>query len=135
MSRYSAISVEVAQVSPLAAQHLAQHLVRFLTPLLRTLDQQLDVRLVRTFLATIIAIIHWRNRPHGLLLSDLGAYLLTPAQAPAGTKRLSNLLHSPKWKAALLAPFGIYQFKADFDAAPRPTCVSSRVKAYYHCTI
>jgi hypothetical protein len=103
MSRYSATPADVAQVSPLAAQRLAQQLVLFLTPLLRTLDQQLDKRLVRTFLATIVAIIQWRNRAHGLLLSELGAYLLTPAQAPAGTKRLSNLLRSPKWSATLLA--------------------------------
>src|SRR6266496_2066195 len=131
MSRYNAIPADQMQGSAFAAHRLYRQLVQFLAPLLQTLDQRLDVRLVRTFLATLVAIIEWRNRPHGLLLSDLGAYLLTPAQAPAGTKRLSNLLHSPKWKAALLAPFGIYQFKADFDAAPRPTCVSSRVKAYY----
>jgi len=48
--------------------------------MLRTLDQ----RLVSTFLATLIAIVQWRNRAHGLLLSELGAYLLTPAPAPAG---------------------------------------------------
>jgi hypothetical protein len=36
------------------------------------------------------------------LLSELGAYLLTPAQAPAGTKRLSNLLRSSHWRASLL---------------------------------
>jgi hypothetical protein len=38
-----------------------------------------------------------------LLLSELGAYLLTPEQAPAGTKRLSNLLRSERWTASLLA--------------------------------
>jgi hypothetical protein len=70
---------------------------------LRTLDQQLDRRLVSTFLATLIAIVQWRNRAHGLLLSELGAYLVTPEQAPAGTKRLSNLLRSPRWTASLIA--------------------------------
>jgi len=34
-----------------------------------------------------------------LLLSELGAYLLSPAQAPAGTKRLSNLLRCDRWSA------------------------------------
>jgi hypothetical protein len=69
------------------------------------LDAQLDARLVRTVVGTVSALICWRQRAHGLLLSELGAYLLGPAQAPAGTKRLSNLLRSPKWQAALIARF------------------------------
>jgi hypothetical protein len=47
--------------------------------------------------------VQWRNRAHGFLLSELGAYILTPEQAPAGTKRLSTLLRSSRWKAKLLA--------------------------------
>jgi hypothetical protein len=66
------------------------------------LDAQLDARLVRTLLLTLQALLQFRSRPHGLLLSELGAWLLSPAQAPAGTKRLSKLLHSPKWTADLL---------------------------------
>jgi hypothetical protein len=84
------------------ARRTHQQLVVFLAPLLHHLDQHLDVRLVRTFLATIQAILTLRHRSHGLLLSELGAYLLSPAHAPAGTKRLSNLLRSPNWSAALL---------------------------------
>src|SRR6476659_8222119 len=103
MSAYSATSTSAAQAAELAAKRLSQQLATFLAPLLRTLDQQLDRRLVHTFLATLIAIVQWRNRAHGLLLSELGAYLLTPEQAPAGTKRLSNLLRSERWKASLLA--------------------------------
>ena len=53
--------------------------------------------------ATLVAIVQWRNRNHGLLLLELGAYLLTPEHAPAGTKRLSNLLRSSRWQAKLLA--------------------------------
>ena len=34
-----------------------------------------------------------------------GAHILSPAQAPAGTKRLSNLLRSPKWSHTLLEKF------------------------------
>jgi hypothetical protein len=41
----------------------------------------------------------------GLLLSELGAYLLSPAQAPAGTKRLSNLLRSSHWSAQDVAQY------------------------------
>jgi hypothetical protein len=32
------------------------------SPILRTLDQHLDRRLVATFLASLIAIVQWRNR-------------------------------------------------------------------------
>lgn len=91
--------------SYLPAEHARHQLVQFVFPLLVTLNQQLDVRLVRTFLATLEAIVQWRNRAHGLLLSELGAYLASPAQAPAGTKRLSNLLRSSKWAASLIEQF------------------------------
>ncbi len=103
MSHNCATPAFPAQASALVAHSLSRHLTAFLAPLLRTLDQQLDRRLVSTFLATLSAIVQWRNRAHGLLLSELGAYLLTPEQAPAGTKRLSNLLRSKRWKAKLLA--------------------------------
>lgn len=102
MSCHAATVTSAAQASEVVARRLSRHLASFLAPLLRTLDHQLDRRLVSTFLATLIAIVQWRNRPHGLLLSELGAYLLTPEQAPAGTKRLSNLLRSPHWTAKLI---------------------------------
>lgn len=69
------------------------------------MNQHLDVRLVRTFLATLEAIVQWRHRAHGLLLSELGAYLASPDHAPAGTKRLSTLLRSTNWAATLIAQF------------------------------
>lgn len=81
---------------------LEARLVRFVQPLLVTLNQQLDVRLVRTFLATLCAIVCLRHRQHGLLLSELGAYVAGAEHAPAGTKRLSNLLRAPAWAPALL---------------------------------
>jgi hypothetical protein len=93
------------QASPAMAAALRQRLGAFLAPLLIVLDAHLDRRLVRTFAASIEAIVRWRDRAHGLLLSELGGYLLTPDHAPAGTKRLSNLLRSPKWSAALIARF------------------------------
>lgn len=91
------------QVAPQVSELLAHQLYQFVRPLLRDLSHQLDVRLVRTFLATLVAIIEWRNRPHGLLLSELGGHLAGPAHAPAGTKRLSRLLHAPAWQASLIA--------------------------------
>jgi hypothetical protein len=69
------------------------------------LDAVLDKRLVRTFLASIQVMITFRDQANGLLLSELGGYLVTPDKAPAGTKRLSNLLHSAKWAGWLIARF------------------------------
>ena len=79
---------EAPQVPPYEAgqigQGLGEALGRFLFPLLVELDNLLDKRLVRTFLATIQVIITYRDRANGLLLSELGGYLETPAKAPAG---------------------------------------------------
>lgn len=64
---------------------------------LRTqLDELLDVRLVRTFYNLLAIILLFRERRMGLLLSELGGYLCGHAHAPAGTKRISNLLRSKK---------------------------------------
>ena len=62
-------------------------LADFLSSLLCALDARLDRRLVHTFSLLVEAIIRFRHRQHGLLLSELGAYLLSPDKAPAGTKR------------------------------------------------
>ena len=98
---------EARPVPPYDASQMAQgvgvQLASFLFPLLVQLDAVLDKRLVRTFLATIQVIITFRDRANGLLLSELGGYLETPEKAPVGTKRLSNLLHSCKWTARLIA--------------------------------
>jgi hypothetical protein len=40
-----------------------------------------------------------------LLLSELGGYLASADHAPAGTKRLSNLLHSPKWQSSQIETY------------------------------
>ena len=79
------------------SQKIGDQLAAFVSPLLVELDRKLDKRLVRTFLGALQAIITFRHSTNGLLLSELGGYLLSPAQAPAGTKRLSNLLRSKKW--------------------------------------
>lgn len=85
--------------------HLRGLLQAFIGPPRLPLDAQLDLRLVRTFERLLEVLILFRNRKHGLLLSESGAYLLGPDQAPAGTKRLSNLLRSTKWEATLLSWF------------------------------
>lgn len=87
------------------SQALADHLEAFVLPLLKWLDAQIDKRLVRTFLLSLKAILVLRHTKYGLLLSELGGFILTPDKAPAGTKRLSNLLRSPKWSYGLIEGF------------------------------
>ena len=60
-------------------------------PLLLELDQGLDKRLIRTFVQAIEAILTFRDRINGLLLSELGSYL-DPLGQGGGTKRLSRRL-------------------------------------------
>jgi hypothetical protein len=59
------------------------------------MDQLMDQRLVRTFAQTIVVIISFRHGEHGLLLSELGGYLLSPDRAPAGTKRIKPGYFNP----------------------------------------
>ena len=47
----------------------------------------------------------FRDRVMGLLLSELGGYICGFDHAPAGTKRISNLLRCKKWKSNLIDRF------------------------------
>jgi hypothetical protein len=109
MSTQYLTRVEEAPVPPYAAADMAQGLYAglagFLAPLLIALDACIDKRLVRTLLQTVTVILTFRDRVNGLLLSELGGYLETPDKAPAGTKRLSHLLHCVKWSAELIRQF------------------------------
>lgn len=87
------------------AQQVGLQLATYLFPLLVVLDALLDKRLVRTFLKSIQVIITFRDRMHGLVLSEMGGYLLSPEYERAGTKRLANLLHSPKWSGRVIDDF------------------------------
>jgi len=87
------------------AQGLGLQLASFLFPLLVALDGLLDKRLVRTFLGSIQSILAFRDRIHGLLLTELGAALLSPEQEGAGTKRLASLIHSRKWSSQIIDVF------------------------------
>jgi hypothetical protein len=88
-----------AQVHRQKSEELERKCYGFLFGLLAGLDASLDRRLVETFLAVVLAIVMHRNRPQGLLLSELGGYIKPAWQAPAGTKRISNLLRSSRWSA------------------------------------
>lgn len=88
-----------------AARFLLHKLDRFTGTLRHQLDAQIDRRLVRTFFDVLVAILIFRERRMGLLLSELGGYVCGFDHAPAGTKRISNLLRSPKWSAQLVDRF------------------------------
>jgi hypothetical protein len=106
MSTQYLTQIEEPQIPPYHAADMAQGLYAalagFLAPLLIELDARIDKRLVRTFLQTVTVILTFRDRINGLLLSEMGGYLDTPAKAPAGTKRLSRLLHCSHWSAELI---------------------------------
>jgi hypothetical protein len=81
------------------AEVVADLCYRFVKPLLQNLHCKLDRRIVQTLLDLLIMIVIHRHRNHGLLLSELGGYLLDGEHAPAGTKRISNLLGHPGCQA------------------------------------
>lgn len=79
------------------SRQMEKCLVGLLWPLLIKLNEQLDRRLVNTFLGLVMAVVIHRHRNNGLLLSELGSYLLGAEAGRAGTKRISNLVHSERW--------------------------------------
>jgi Transposase DDE domain len=88
-----------AQAQSELARTLRSHLLQFLRPVAERLAAKLDIRLVQTALDLVQVILTHRHRALGLLLTELGGYLLSPAQAPAGAKRISNLLQAADWSA------------------------------------
>jgi hypothetical protein len=96
---HDAIRPAHTQDAPILPQRLRTLLVQFLRPVGDRLAQQLDIRLVRTAIDLVQVILTHRHRALGLLLSELGGYLLGSAKAPAGTKRISNLIHAEAWSA------------------------------------
>lgn len=105
MSSQYSIYEQGVQASPVVAQQISQQLTAFVKPLLDDLHRTVDLRLVQTFLQTLHVLVQFRHRNQGLLLSELGAYLDSPDHAPAGTKRLSNLLRSPHWQSQQLEQY------------------------------
>ena len=97
------------KVSSVLEQNAGYFLLRqvhsYSKPICEQLDTQLDSRLVSTFYNLLVTILMFRNRAMGLLLSELGGYICGFAHAPSGTKRISNLLRSKKWKAEVIDHF------------------------------
>lgn len=88
-----------------ASSFLFKKIDIYLADLQLSLDKILDKRLVGTFYHLFVAILVNRNRSMGLLLSELGGFICGFHHAPAGTKRISNLLRSKKWSATVLDDF------------------------------
>lgn len=85
-----------------AGTFLLRRIDQYTKQIRQDLDAQIDKRLVNTFWDLFSIILMFRNRAMGLLLSELGGYLSGFKHAPAGTKRISNLLRSKKWSSELI---------------------------------
>ena len=94
------------------ARFFSPRLSSFLAPFLLELDRLLDRRLVHTFSGLCESILRHRSRPTSLLLTELGEVLLSADKAPAGTKRISNLLRSARWHAGVIADYLARQAQA-----------------------
>lgn len=105
------------------SQELAQTLENYLYPLFCVLDKLLDKRLVRTFVQCCVAILRFRNMKQGLLLSELGSYLGgyqgQSEAAPAGTKRISNLLRSVKWSSHSIEQYLLNEANSEVEKLKR----------------
>lgn len=84
--------------------HYATSLLRFVELLVRELDETVDTRPVHTLVQSVEAIIAFRDRCNGLVLSQLGS-LLDGLGRGGGTKRLSTLIHHQNWKAQQIEEF------------------------------
>ena len=84
------------------SRYLVDRVYAYAYGALEELKRRLDRRLVQTFFNLLLIILSHRHRNNGLLLSELGGYMLGMACAPAGTKRIANMLHSQKWGSDLI---------------------------------
>ena len=96
---------ENSPIDQKGASFLLKKSDQYLSDLLIALDSKIDKRLVRTFYNLFMVIQTFRNRPMGLLLSELGGFICGPSHAPAGTKRISNLLRCRKWTSKIVDDF------------------------------
>ena len=87
---------------PTSSEFLLTQLEVYLRSLLAELEDCLDHRFVKTFFDLFACILINRNQKMTLLLSELGGYIAGFDKAPAGTKRISNLLRCEKWTHHLI---------------------------------
>lgn len=86
-----------------------QVFAQLLSPLLSHLQQKLDVRIIRTLVQAVEAILSFRDRSNGLLLSELGDAMDGPGGGGGGTKRLSRLIHHERWRAQEVEDFLLWR--------------------------
>src|SRR5216684_2723171 len=91
------------------SQRYGMAFLRFLEPLVRELDVTVDKRPLRTLVQTVEAILSFRDRTHGLLLSELGDYMDGLGGGGGGTKRLSTVIHHSEWKAQQIDEFLLWR--------------------------
>lgn len=87
------------------AQQYGMRLLRFVSPLARELQEQIDIRPVRTLVQALEAMVAFRDRTQGLLLSEWGDYLDGLGGGGGGTKRLGTLIRHRGWKARQIDEF------------------------------
>src|SRR4051794_17127131 len=94
------------QVAVPLGRAMRRHVIGFLEPVGVRLAAKLDIGLLETVLDVVQVIVTHRHGNLGLLLEELGGYLLGSGQAPAGVKPISNLLACEDWWSAGLNPAG-----------------------------
>jgi hypothetical protein len=114
----------VAQAEPFApvrpfdpeelAQQYGKRLLGFLFPLLHELHASVDRRPLRTLVQALEAMVAFRDRTHGLLLSEWGDYL-DGLGGGGGTKRLGTLIRHRAWKAQQIEEFLLRRADAQLD--------------------
>ena len=92
----------ILSTQPVQQQKILLNVEKYLSSYLSSLLSLLDKRLVGTFYDLFVSILLNRDSKKGLLLSELGKYICGTAHAPAGTKRISNLLRSKNWNSDVL---------------------------------
>lgn len=96
------------------SQWCASRFLQFLEPLVRELDTTMDKRPLRTMVQAVEAILAFRNRHQGLLLSELGD-AMDGLGGGGGTKRLSRLIHHRGWKAQQIEEFLLQRADAQVE--------------------
>jgi hypothetical protein len=82
---------------------------QFLSPLLFFLHQKMDMRHVRNLIEAVEAILSFRDRCNGLLLSELGDAMDGFGRGGGGTKRLGRLIHHDGWNGQDVEDFQLWQ--------------------------
>lgn len=93
------------QAAEREAEAMRHRMEEFVRPVFKRLRKVIDLRLLRTLRDLLIVVLMHRNRQQGLLLTELGGWLMGDDRAPAGVKRIANLLHSPRWTSQVIEDY------------------------------